>query len=124
MMVPILKRGDCLIASIPSPLSDSHLLRLRDNLAAEVGRARSRTVFVDVSLLDVMDSFAVRTLSSLAHMNTARGAETVIVGIRPDVALAMAQLGLTLHGMSTAHDLEQGLTRLGERLRRSSRAGH
>lgn len=121
-MVPILKRGDCLIASIQSPLSDSNLLRLCDNLVAAVGRTRSRAVFVDVSPLDVMDSFAVRTFSSLADMITIRGAETVLVGIRPDVAHAMTQLGLTLQGMSTAHDLDEGLARHAQRSGRSTRA--
>lgn len=123
-MVPILKEGDCLIASIPSPLSDSNLLRLRDTLVDAISRTQSRTVIVDVSVLDVMDSFAVRTLSSLAQMITLRGAETVIVGIQPEVASAMAQLGLTLDGVSTAHDLDEGLARHGEHTLRSVRAGH
>jgi rsbT antagonist protein RsbS len=70
---------------------------------------------VDVTVLDVMDSFAVRTLSTLAQMITLRGAETVIVGIQPEVAFAMVQLGLTLGGVSTALDLEEGLAYLNER---------
>jgi rsbT antagonist protein RsbS len=112
MLVPILKQGDYLIASIQAALSDTDLLRLRDDLVEQVGRFRSRGVIIDVTVLDVMDSFAVRTLSTLSQMITLRGAETVIVGIQPDVAFAMVQLGLTLSGVATALDLEEGLAYL------------
>jgi rsbT antagonist protein RsbS len=115
MEVPVLKQGKYLIASIQSALTDADLLRLRDDLVAQVGKYRSRGVIVDVTALDVMDSFAVRTLSSLAHMIKLRGAETVIVGIQPEVAFAMVQLGLTLSGVATALDLEEGLAFLNER---------
>jgi rsbT antagonist protein RsbS len=119
MLVPILKQGDYLIASIQSSLTDADLVRLRDQVVDQVGRFRSRGVIVDVTVLDVMDSFAVRTLSTLAQMITLRGAETVIVGIQPEVAFAMVQLGLTLGGVSTALDLEEGLAYLNERAKRS-----
>lgn len=115
MLVPILKQGDYLIASIQSSLTDADLVRLRDQVVDQVGRFRSRGVIVDVTVLDVMDSFAVRTLSTLAQMITLRGAETVIVGIQPEVAFAMVQLGLTLGGVSTALDLEEGLAYLNQR---------
>jgi len=119
MLVPILKQGDYLIASIQSALSDTDLIRLRDDLVEQVGRYRSRGVIVDVTVLDVMDSFAARTLSTLSQMITLRGAETVIVGIQPDVAFAMVQLGLTLSGVAAALDLEEGLAYLNERAKRS-----
>ncbi len=112
MHVPILKQGDCLIASIQSVLSDADLLQLRDDLADRVGQFRSRGVIIDVTVLDVIDSFATRTLRAVAHMLKLRGAETVIVGIQPDVAFAMVQLGLTLEGVGTALDLEEGLAYL------------
>ncbi|HET7038969.1 MAG TPA: STAS domain-containing protein [Gemmatimonadales bacterium] len=112
MLVPILKQGGYLIASIQAALSDTDLLRLRDDLVEQVGRYRSQGVIIDVTVLDVMDSFAVRTLSTLSQMITLRGAETVIVGIQPDVAFAMVQLGLTLSGVATALDLEEGLAYL------------
>ena len=115
MRVPILKQRDYLIASIQSALSDADLLRLRDDLVEKVGTFRSQGVIVDVTVLDVMDSFAVRTLSALAHMIKLRGAETVIVGIQPDVAFAMVQLGLTLSTVATALDLEEGLAYLDQR---------
>lgn len=109
MEVPILKQGDYLIASIQSALTDADLTQLREALGERVGRFRSRGVIVDVTAVDVMDSFAVRTLRDLAHTTWLRGAETVIVGIQPDVAFAMVQLGLTLKGVATALDLEEGL---------------
>jgi len=112
MPVPILKQGGYLIASIQSVLSDADLVELRDNLGARVGTFRSRGVIIDVTVLDVIDSFATRTLRAIAHMLKLRGAETVIVGIQPDVAFAMVQLGLTLEGVGTALDLEEGLTYL------------
>src|SRR5438093_12496032 len=115
MHVPVLKQGDSLIASIQSVLSDADLLQLRDDLADRVGHFRSRGVIIDVTVLDVVDSFATRTLRSVAHMLKLRGAETVIVGIQPDVAFTMVQLGLTLEGVGTALDLEEGLAYLEER---------
>ena len=118
MEVPILKQSHYLIASIQAALTDADLLQLRDALAEKVGRFRSRGVVVDVTALDVMDSFASRTLRDLAHMIRLRGAETVIVGIQPEVALAMVQLGLTLEGVATALDLEEGLAFLNEKTQR------
>ena len=109
MQVPILKQGSYLIASIQSVLSDADMLQLRDDLADRVGQYRARGVIIDVTVLDVIDSFATRTLRAMAHMLNLRGAETVIVGIQPEVAFAMVQLGLTLEGVGTALDLEEGL---------------
>src|SRR5438034_9403675 len=109
MHVPILKQGGYLIASIQSVLSDADLLQLRDDLAERVGQFRSRGVIIDVTVLDVIDSFATRTLRAIAHMLKLRGAETVIVGIQPDVAFAMVQLGLTLEGVWMGLDLVDGM---------------
>ncbi|MBI2816594.1 MAG: STAS domain-containing protein [Acidobacteria bacterium] len=117
MRVPILKQGKYLIASIQSALSDYELLQLRDDLAAQVGKYRTRGVIVDVTVLDVMDSFAVRTLRAIAQIARMRGAETIIVGIQPEVAFAMVQLGLTLGQVETALDLEEGLALLDDRTR-------
>jgi rsbT antagonist protein RsbS len=113
--VPILKQGPYLIASVQSALADAEMVQLRDALVDKVGRFRSRGVIVDVTVLDVVDSFATRTLRDLAHMIRLRGAETVIVGIQPEVAFAMVQLGLTLEGVGTALDLEEGLAFLDQR---------
>lgn len=112
MRVPILKQGDYLIASIQSALTDEDLMELRDDLTDQAGRFRSRGIIVDVTALDVMDSFACRTLRSLAYILRLRGAQTAIVGIQPEVAFAMVQLGLALGEVQTALDLEEGLVLL------------
>jgi len=109
MRVPILKQGNFLIASIQSALADEDLIQLHDDLASRVGQYRSKGVIVDVTVLDVMDSFATRTLRDLAQAVRLRGAQTVIVGIQPEVAFAMVQLGLELGDVHTALDLEEGL---------------
>ena len=80
-----------------------------------MGRHRSRGVIVDITALDVMDSFAVRTVRDIAHMTRLRGAETVIVGMQPEVALSVVQLGLSLEGVHAALDLEEGLAFLDEK---------
>lgn len=120
MAVPILKQGQTLIASIQAALTDTDLLELRDALLEQVGRYRSRGVIVDVTALDVMDSFSTRTLRDVAHMTQLRGAQTIIVGIQPEVAFAMAQFGLTLEGVPTKLDLEEGLEYLAGAAKRGS----
>ena len=109
MAVSILKQRDYLIATIQAALEDRGLSELQRALVEDVGRFRSRGVIVDVTGLDVIDSFGTRTLRDLAHAVRLRGAETVIVGIQPAVAFAMVQLGLPLVGVATALDLEEGL---------------
>src|SRR5881396_2672800 len=119
MHVPVLKQHDYLIASIQSVLSDQDLIQLRDDLGARVGQYRSRGVIIDVTVLDVIDSFATRTLRAIAHMLRLRGAETVIVGIQPEVAFTMVQLSLTLEGIGTVLDLEEGLAYLDRQTQRN-----
>lgn len=112
MPVSILKQGDWFIVSIPTDLTDPDLLGLRAELADRIGRQRVRGLLVDVSALDVLDSFSTRTLIGIAHASRLRGADTVVVGIQPDVAFAMVQLGLTLDGVGTALDLDDGIALL------------
>ena len=109
MSVPILKQGNVLIASIQAALSDKDLIELRDALAKRIGDSRSRGVVIDLTALDVLDSFATRTVRAIAYAGKLRGAATVVVGIQPEVAFAMVQLGLSLDGIATALDLEEGL---------------
>jgi len=115
MRIPILKQGAYLIATVQAGATDTDFLRLREDLLAMVGAIRARGVIIDVTALDVLDSFASRSLKGLAQMVKLRGADTVIVGIQPEVAFAMVQLGLTLPGIATALDLEEGLLTLRER---------
>ena len=107
--VPLLKLGDVLIVTVQAALTDAQLIDLRTELADRVGRLRSKGVVVDVSLLDVLDSFASRTLSDIAKVARLRGAHAIIVGIQPEAAFAMVQLGLTLEGVDTAVDLDEAL---------------
>lgn len=112
MPVPILRQGDVLIASIQAALTDAQMLEFQSKLSDQVGRYRSRGVVVDVTGLDVIDSFSARTLQGIAHTVKLRGANAVVVGIQPEVAFAMVQLGLLLEGVSTALDLDDGIAEL------------
>jgi rsbT antagonist protein RsbS len=112
MAASILKQSHYLIATVQSDLTDLDLLQLRDGLVERVGKSRSRGVIIDVTALDVLDSFASRTIRDLAHTIRLRGAETVIVGIQPEVAFAMVQLGIALQNVTTALDLEEGVNYL------------
>jgi rsbT antagonist protein RsbS len=112
MKVPILKQGDFLIASIQGALTDTDLTSLQENLVRSVRSYRAKGVVIDVTVLDVMDSFAARTLRSISVMTRLLGAKLVIVGIQPDVAFTMVQLGLKLEGTMTSLDLEDGITML------------
>lgn len=123
MPVPILKQGDVLIASVQAALSDSELRQLENDVAHKVGLFRSRGVIIDVTVLDVLDSYATRMLRTMAQTTRLRGARIVIVGIQPDVAFAMVQLGLTLDGIDTALDLEEGMTMLAIRTEEGASRG-
>jgi rsbT antagonist protein RsbS len=111
--VAILRQGDALIAAIQSDLTDKQVLALRDELSERVGRHRLRAIVVDVSALDVIDSFVARSLRSMAITVRLRGAETLVVGIQPDVAIAMAHFDLNLAPLRTATDLDEALMLLG-----------
>jgi rsbT antagonist protein RsbS len=116
MPVPILKQGPILIATVQAALTDSDTERLRYDLMERVSRYRAQGIIVDVTAIDVMDSFAARSLRTIAHMTRLRGADTVIVGLQPEVAFAMVQLGLMFDDMYTALDLEEGLALLNRQL--------
>jgi rsbT antagonist protein RsbS len=110
--VAILRHGDYIVAAIQSDLSDREVLELRDELADRVGSGRVRGIIVDVTALDVIDSFVARSLNSIAMAARLRGAETVIVGIQPDVAIAMVHFDLDLHPLRTALDLDEAIVLL------------
>jgi rsbT antagonist protein RsbS len=112
MDIPVLKHNNYLIASIQAALCDGDLIALRDKLVNLVTKNRSTGVILDVSGLDVMDSFSSRIMRDITHMIRLRGSRSVIVGIQPAVAFSMVQLGLTLNGVPTALDLDEGLAYL------------
>ncbi len=117
-LVSILRQGSHLVASVHTALDDSEMVRFQNDLIEQIGLHRSRGVIIDVAALDVLDSFGSKTLRNIAEMARLRGAVTVIVGIQPDVALAMVQLGMGTGSVPTALDLEEGLVFL------NSHAGH
>ncbi len=112
-LVSILREGDYLIASIHAALDDAQLRMFQRDLVAQIGQHRARGVLIDVAALDVLDSYGSSRLRDLTRMARLRGAETVIVGIQPDIAFAMVQLGMQLDDVHVALDLEEGLAYLG-----------
>jgi rsbT antagonist protein RsbS len=112
MPVAILRQGDYLVASIQSDLTDSQVMQLRDELTERVGQYRVRGIIVDVGALDVIDSFVARSLRSIAVTARLRGAETVVVGIQPDVAIAMVHFSLNLEPLRATLDVDEALTLL------------
>ena len=112
MDVPILQQGDVLIASVQSDLTDVQVTHLRDELVELVGRSRARGVIVNVSGMDVIDSFTARLLGSIAQSARMRGATTYVVGIRPEVAIALVHFDLDLAPLRTALDLDEAIHRL------------
>lgn len=124
MTVPILKIGQHLVVAVQDELTDTHWGELRDTLLRRAGKERSRGVVIDLSAMHVMDSFATRLLDGIARMLRLRGTRTVVVGIQPGVAFAMAQLGLRLDSSGTALDVDDGLALLREALLRETGTPH
>jgi rsbT antagonist protein RsbS len=112
LRVSILAQREYLIASIHTALDDEHFERFQHDLIDQIGQRRARGVIIDVAALDVLDSFGSRTLRDLGQVARLRGAETVVVGIQPEVAFAMVKFGINLDTMYTALDLEEGLSLL------------
>ena len=119
-LVSILRQGSYLIASVHAALNDTQMAHFRKDLITQIGVHRSRGVIIDVAALDLLDSFASRTLQTIAEMARLRGAHTVIVGIQPDIAYAMVELGVGPDKITTALDLEDGLASLDAVLSRHS----
>jgi rsbT antagonist protein RsbS len=112
MSFAILRQGDSLVAVVEEDLSDHEIIGLRDELAERVGSDRIRGVVIDVSALDVIDSFVARSLQSIARIAQLRGAATVVAGFQPEVALAMVQFRLDLDPLRPALDLDEALALL------------
>lgn len=116
--VPILRIGDVLVVSIQFDLEDQTVLQLQEDLAEQIVNRSARGVIIDITALEIVDSFVGRMLATIADISRMLDARTVVVGMRPAVAITLVELGLSLGGVSTALDLEKGLARL----RRSSSA--
>ncbi|MEV0522743.1 MULTISPECIES: STAS domain-containing protein [unclassified Streptomyces] len=116
--VPILRIGEVLVVSIQFDLEDQTVLQLQEDLAEQIVNRSARGVIIDITALEIVDSFVGRMLATIADISRMLDARTVVVGMRPAVAITLVELGLSLGGVSTALDLEKGLARL----RRSSSA--
>lgn len=115
--VPILKVADVLLVSIQSDIDDRTVLELQQRVLEMVERTNARAVLIDISLLEMVDSFTGRMLSDITSMASIMDAETVVVGIQPAVAITLVELGLELKGVSTALDVDDGLRILRERMK-------
>jgi len=107
--IPILKVGRCLLVTIQIDMHDKLALALQDDLTQKLVDSGARGVLIDISALDLVDSFIGRMLSNIAAMARVLDAQTVVVGMRPQVAITLVELGLTLPGIQTALDVDRGL---------------
>ena len=110
--IPILRVGDFLLVSIQVDMHDRLALSLQDDLTNEVVRTRAKGVVIDISALDMVDSFIGRMLGNMAQMSSTLGAQAVVVGMRPAVAITIIELGLSLDKVSTALDVDKGIALL------------
>jgi rsbT antagonist protein RsbS len=108
--IPILKMGDCLLVTIQVDMHDRLAMTLQDDLTNRIASTRTRGVLIDISALEVVDSFIGRMLANIAAMARVLDARTVVVGMRPAVAITLVELGLSLPGVQTALDVEKGMT--------------
>ena len=107
--IPILKIGDCLLVSIQVDMHDRLAMALQDQLTNRIVSSRARGVMIDISALEIVDSFIGRMLNDIAAMSRVLDAVTVVVGMQPAVAITLVELGLKLEGVRTALDVDKGL---------------
>ncbi|MEU2760063.1 MULTISPECIES: STAS domain-containing protein [unclassified Streptomyces] len=110
--VPVLRIGDVLLVSIQVDLEDQTVLNLQEDLAEQIVSRAARGVVIDITAVEIVDSFVGRMLATIASISRLLDAETVVVGMRPAVAITLVELGLSLGGVRTALDLEKGLALL------------
>ena len=120
--IPIYKIGSNLLVSIQIDLADRDALALQDDLSNKIVETGAHGVVIDISALEVVDSFVGRMLSTIAAVSRVLDARTVVVGMRPAVAITLVELGLSLPGVETALDVERGMQKIGEREGRSDQA--
>ena len=114
--IPILRMGDFLLVTIQVDMHDQLALTLQDDLTAYIARTGAKGVLIDISSLDMVDSFIGRMIANISAMSRILDAQTVLVGMRPAVAITLVELGLSLPGVDTALDVERGMARLRSRL--------
>ena len=115
--IPILRMGQYLLVTIQVDMHDRLALTLQDDLTSRIAAERARGVLIDISSLDMVDSFIGRMIANIAAMARVLDAETVVVGMQPSVAITLVELGLPLQGVYTALNVERGMALLGKRVR-------
>ena len=110
--IPVLKLGDCLLVSIQVDMHDRLAMQLQDDLTSRIAATAARGVLIDISGLEMVDSFIGRMLGNIAAMSRVLDAETVVVGMQPAVAITLVELGMSLPGVRTALNIEQGMALL------------
>ena len=114
--IPILKMGDLLLVSIQVDMHDRLALQLQDDLTARIAATSARGVLIDISALEMVDSFMGRMIANIAAMSRVLDAETVVVGMRPAVAITLVELGMSLPGVRTALNVERGMALLAQEI--------
>jgi rsbT antagonist protein RsbS len=122
--VPILRIGDCLLVTVQIDMHDELAMALQDDLTNKIVDSKSRGVLIDISALEMVDSFIGRMLGNIAAMSRILDAQTVVVGMQPAVAITLVELGLSLPGIRTALNVDAGLALLRNVLDRDARGGH
>ena len=117
--IPILKMGEFLLVTIQVDMHDRLALQLQEDLTDRIAATRARGVLIDISSLEMVDSFIGRMLGNIAGMSRVLGAETVVTGMQPSVAITLVELGLSLHGVRTALNVERGMALLQRSLNES-----
>jgi rsbT antagonist protein RsbS len=117
--IPILRMGDVLLVTIQVDMHDQLAMTLQDDLTAQIQRTSAKGVLIDISALDMVDSFIGRMIANLSRMSRILDARTVVVGMRPAVAITLVELGLSLEGVDTALDVERGMRLLRSAERRT-----
>src|SRR3989344_2922930 len=115
--IPILQMGQFLLVTIQVDMHDQLAMTLQDDLSERISATSARGVLIDISALDMVDSFIGRMISTISGLSRIMDAETVVVGLQPAVAITLVELGLTLPGVSTALNVERGMKLLHERVR-------
>jgi rsbT antagonist protein RsbS len=121
--IPILKVGDCLLVTIQVDMHDQLAMTLQEDLTAQIARHASKGVLIDISSLEIVDSFIGRMLANIAAMSKVLDAQTVLTGMQPAVAITLVELGMTLPGIRTALNVERGLELLREHIEQSDGSG-